>query len=132
LVVDGRLYLLNEQRLANLLQTDLPYLTLAIVAFLRGRCRAGRGADPVAYFEIVSNDGRIRVRVRADDWVKILPYLQSGAWDPDFAPIPEVGYLHPEVAYDISALPETDHVLYNRILTDLKLEFPRNYPTSPL
>jgi len=130
--VDGRLYKLNGRRLANLLRTDLPLLALAILAHIRQQATVWQEAGPVGYIRIFSDDRRVDVNVRADDWVKIFPYLASGAWDPQYAPVQEVGYLHPNVAYDYSSLPETDKVLYTRILEDLRLEFPKDYPTSPL
>jgi len=130
--VDGRLYKLNGRRLANLLRTDLPLLALAILAHIRQQATVWRETTRPGYIRIFSEDRRIDVNVRVDDWAKIFPYLAAGVWDPQYAPVQEVGYLHPNVAYDYSSLQETDRVLYNRILDDLKLEFPKDYPTSPL
>ena len=130
--MDGRLYLINGERLGHLLKTDLPELTLALVGFQRKLCNVWRVDRPVTYFRLFSPDLRVDVRVRGDDWAKIEPYLRSGAWNPDIAPVPQVGYLHPSLAFQIPFLPETDKFLYTRILDDLEKEFPKDYPTSQL
>lgn len=131
--MDSRLGLYNGIRLERLARPQLPELALAILAFQRKQCTvSNQFVGNIAFYEILSFDGRINIRVRADDWEKILPYLENGRWNPLIVPTAQVGWLHPNRVHDISLLPVTDRELYFRILDDLEAEFPISYPTSKL
>ena len=131
--VDGRLYKLYDQRLGNLRKFDLPELALALVAQHRGKVIVWREfSHNIVWYRLYSEDERVDVRVRGDDWLKIEPYVKSGAWNTQIAPVEAIGYLHPEREADVALLPRTDQILYQRILDDLTREFPKDYPTSNL
>jgi len=129
--VDERLSLFGGHRLQPLRKPDLPSLALAIVAYQRKQADVWRGVTgEVAWVRLFSNDGRLDVYVRADDWKKIIPYLGNGNWDPGTTAVPRTGYLHPERAFDLALLAGNDRALYTRVLTDLEREFPIDFPTS--
>ena len=131
--MDGRLYKIGGRRLRHLFTSDLPILALALTAQQRGQCTVWREfTDNIAWIRLFSEAGNFDVRVRADDWAKIEPYVKSGAWNLQFAPVEPVGWLHPDRELDVALLPQNDRVLYERILGDLKREFPKDFPTSPL
>lgn len=129
--MDERLSLFGGHRLQPLRKPDLPSLALAIVAYQRKQADVWRGVTgEVAWVRLFSNDGRLDVYVRADDWKKIIPYLGNGNWDPGTTAVPRTGYLHPERAFDLALLAGNDRALYTRVLTDLEREFPIDFPTS--
>lgn len=121
------------KRVRHLLRTDLPSLALALTAQHRGRAGVYREfVGNVTMFRLVTRDGQVDICVRGDDWLKIEPYVLSGAWNTEMTPVPQIGFLHPDRAFAVSALPVNDQALYLRILDDLEREFPGDYPTSPL
>jgi len=131
--VDGRLYKLGDRRLGHLFKSDLPILALALTAQQRGQCTVWREfTHAIPWYRLFSETLNFDVRVRGDDWKKIEPYIKDGTWNVQLVPVEQVGWLHPEQAFDVSSLTVNDRALYDRILNDLEREFPRDYPTSPL
>lgn len=123
----------NGRRLLPLRKPDLPNLALAIVAYQRRQAQVWRGqTQEVGWIRLFSNDGRLDVYVRADDWTKILPYLGDGRWNPAVVSFPVPETPHPERDADIASLQERDRALYARVLADLQHEFPIDFPTSNL
>lgn len=132
--MDERVSLFGDaRRLLPLRKPDLPNLALAIVAYQRQQAQVWHGLTrEVAWVRLFSNDGRLNVYVRGDDWAKILPYLEDGRWNPAIVAVPKTVYLHPSRALDIPSLPINDQALYVRVLMDLEREFPTDFPTSNL
>ncbi len=131
--MDERLTLLNDRRLESLTKRDTPELARALVAFMRRRCHVGRALiREVTYIRLYADDGRINQNIRLDDWQRLVPYLRDEVWNPLIVATPRAGLLHPDRAADVALLPETDRPLYLRILQDLEILFPRDYPTSKL
>ena len=131
--MDGRLYLTAGKRLRHVLKTDCPELALALTAYERGKCRVNREfIANITVFRLQTDDGQIDISVRGDDWLKIEPLVKNGAWNTQITPVPQIGFLRPERALVVSALPVNDQALYLRILDDLEMTFPQDYPTSPL
>ncbi len=132
--MDERLSLFGKaQRLQPLRRPDLPNLARAIVAYQRKQAQVWRGMTrEVAWVRLFTNDGRLDVYVRADDWAKIFPYLGNGDWNPTIVPVPKTGDLSPPRATEGAFLTGPEQALYDRVLADLQREFPVDYPTSPL
>jgi len=130
--MDSRLPRFHGQRLVHVRRGDCPVLALAIVGATRKLGvlveRTVYDTTPVVYLH-----GRgIDIVVRAEDWVKVLPYLRDGTFNPEISPLQPPQYLQPEVMLNLSILSETDQVFYRRVLGVLEGLFPEQYPTSNL
>lgn len=126
--VDGRLYTKYGTRLSPLRRIDLPPVALALVGYQRGLVRVWREfSNGIAWIRLFA-DGQLDVRVRGDDWIRgIQPHLANGDWSPFFAPTAKIGFLHPDRAMQLSLI-SVDDELYRRVLQDLQVAFPVEYP----
>jgi len=130
--MDSRLATHHGQRLVAVRRSDCPALALAIVGATRKLgVRVERtvfGTTPAVYLH-----GRgLSIIVRADDWVKVLPYLRDGTFNPQTSPLEPPEYLHPGIMLDLAVLNDTDKTFYTRVLGVLQTLFPEDYPTSNL
>jgi hypothetical protein len=81
---------------------------------------------------ITNDGGGINVLVRADDWVKLVPYLKDGTFDVSLLPVEKPVVLNPNIHYDASAGEIWDPELYARIFTLLNDLFTIEFPTSTI
>lgn len=114
--------------MGRLRRSDLPPVALAIVGSLRGQCVAWR--LDIEYQDMVrvyTNDGRVSVYIRGEDWVRIAPYLLTG-FNPVQYPAVVPVVLDPVTASDVAVLDQFDRDLYTRVLGVLLSLFPEDYP----
>lgn len=124
--MDQRLFQIQGLRPERLTKHDLPALAKAMVAYMRKQANLNK------FF--VQNVGCIHfygpgtnVLVRADDWVKVVPFLKDGTFDAIVVPVSRsrgraVGGAHVADLYDSD--------MYNRILRTLDPLFPVDFPRS--
>jgi hypothetical protein len=124
--VDQRLsFMAGEHRPHRLTQNENPELAKAILGVIRGQTSCERGyARDLSYIWFHDKFGT-NIVVRADDWAKVVPYLQSGDFDPSIVPVPRQVVLYKS---DGSLLDLNDQELYNRIKNALDSLFTIKFP----
>lgn len=132
-MVDSRLFRIGGRRIVRLRKEDLPELARAIVAVTRIRARARAGVVTVAnvkYVEIVGKN--VDVLVPAEDWKRILPYVQDESFNPVIFPSRQASQpLDPQIAFDELLLDHADRPLFERTLGILTGLFTETFPTRP-
>lgn len=130
-MVDSRLFRIGGRRVVRLRKEDLPELARAIVAVTRIRARAGvTTVANVSYVEIVGKN--VDVMIPAEDWKKILPYVQDESFNPTLFPARQASQpLDPQIAFDELLLDHADKPLYERTLGILTGLFNETFPTRP-
>lgn len=118
----------NGVRAERLTSQEVPSLAVAIVASIRGKCTVQNFTMDGERCIRLFGDG-FNVVVRGSDWLKIVPYLVDGSFEPTVIPIPQVVMLEPDVQRDVALVTVLDSHLYNRVLTVLSKLFPIRYPT---
>jgi len=128
--MDQRLkFLPGMHRPHRLTRNETPDLARAIVGFLRGQVACERGISGGVGYVWLHGDSGHNITVRYDDWVKIVPYLKDGSFDPTLVPVPGSVVLDPLVKFDGSVVGLADQELYGRIKTVLDQLFPVEFPT---
>lgn len=128
--MDQRLFKIAGRRPERLTRSDTPEVAQAITAYYRRQAQVTRGvSNGVAYVRLV-HPGVLDVVVRWDDWVKILPYITDGSFDPTIIPEPTLFVSHPSVLADGSKIGNTRDGLYHRILYLLNQLFTVEFPQS--
>jgi hypothetical protein len=126
--VDGTLLLVAGRRPTFLRRSDLPEAARAIVAYQRGRARVqggqGRG---IGYVHFMGPD--VDVVIRREDWLKILPFIQAGTFEPQLVPVGTPTVRDPAVHFASGTLDLRDRVLYARVLGVLQGLFSDDYPS---
>ncbi len=130
-MVDSRLFRIGGRRIVRLRKEDLPELARAIVAVTRIRARAGVvTVANVKYVEIVGKN--VDVLVPAEDWKRILPYVQDESFNPVIFPSRQASQpLDPQIAFDELLLDHADRPLFERTLGILTGLFTETFPTRP-
>lgn len=130
-MVDSRLFRIGGRRVVRLRKEDLPELARAIVAVTRIRARAGVATVAnVPYVEIVGKN--VNVMVPAEDWKRILPYVQDESFNPNVYPARQATQpLDPQIAFDELLLDHADKPLFERTLGILTGLFNETFPTRP-
>jgi len=132
LLVDARLKhfgLREGYQVANLTKTDVPYVAKALVACIRGFA----GLDIVYASNHVAmthiHGFGIDLYIRAEDWLKIAPYLANGVFNPQ---VTAVELVRGDPLLNPSTVDLQDADLYRRVSGILTELFPTPFPTSPL
>ena len=124
--VDARLQLVDGRRLSSLRQQDLPQVAKAIVGYVRKLVRAENVySRQVDYYRFTGTG--LDCIILASDFVKIIPFLKNGVFDPLQYPVPH-GSLQPY--QDLANIDQWDPVFYARVYGQLLALFPQSYPTS--
>jgi len=129
--VDNRLFNI-ETRPGLQRRQDLPLLAQALVAVFRKRGQAKIGRT--------KNIGWVRletptyhVQVLAEDWAKILPYIQDESFNQVIVKSQlDSVWIDPNTAHAPPLIDRTDRQYYLRVLAVLQGLFPTAYPTSTL
>jgi len=130
--MDERLTLLDGHRVGSLRKEDLPELSLVILDVLRGRGAANTLLSCGSEY-IVLKSRTAKVYVLREDWLKVLPEIQQGAFDTLLNPVtPSRGYLDPVTEREGSLMDHADKPLYERILTTLQGFFTETFPVAVL
>lgn len=128
--MDQRLFKIAGHRPERLTRSDTPEVARALTAYYRRQAQVSRGVlNEVAYVRL-ANPGVLDVVIRWDDWVKILPYLTDGSWDPMIIPEPTLFVSQPSTLADGSRIGATNDGLYHRILNVLNQLFTVEFPQS--
>ena len=128
--MDQRLFEVAGKRLERLTRADTPEVARALAAYYHRQAQVESGVlNEVTYVRLF-NPGLINVVIRGDDWVKILPYVTNGFFDPTLYPEPTLFVDQPSVLSDASVIDETSE-LYQRILNVLNELFTIEFPQAP-
>lgn len=131
--MDNRLQDAYGLRPHRLTKNDAPVLARAILAFQRRQALVDKHVvQDTACIRIHNEAAGINILVRADDWVKVVPYLKDGTFDTTLIPVEDPVVLNPNRFRDVSTIELADRELYDRILTILLRLFPVEFPTSNL
>ena len=129
--MDARLQLVDGFRLSRLRRDDLPNVAKAITGHERKIVTAERVfAKQVAYYRFKAPG--FDCIVLASDFVKILPYIKSGVFDPKQYPCPSLDTSEPNMHPDVNTIDQWDPVFYSKVYGQLLALFPESYPTSNL
>lgn len=126
--MDQRLFYVGGRRPERLTRNETPDLARAMVAFMRRKASIDRPVVLGLGCVRIYGPG-INVLVRADDWIKIVPYLKDGSFDWTVLPVIRPVVLNPPVIEGTN-LDVGDQQLYERILTVLNQLFTVEFPTS--
>lgn len=122
------MFFIHGRRLSRLRIPDLPGVAKAIVAYTRGHAKSAEYVRHGVGFVRLYGIG-VDVNVLVSDWNKIVPYLQSGAWNPRVTPVARA-FAAPNAEASIADTDDPD--LYRRVLQALQLIFTEDFPTSRL
>jgi len=125
--MDQRLFRIGGSRPQRLTKQDLPTLARAMVAVIRKQAQLHRYAVRDVHCIQFSGPG-IDLLVRSEDWVKVLPFLKDGTFDPLILPVSQDRVSSRTVPYDASVADLVDPELYHRILRFLDPLFTRQFP----
>ncbi len=124
--------LLGNPRPHALRKNDTPALARAIVAVQRGRAIVGRcavqGTDCILFEDKRTH---IKLLVLAQDWLKVVPYLSDGTFDPLVIPTYHWVTVNQD-RFDSAVTDIRDQELYSRVLTVLERLFPVEFPTTKI
>lgn len=111
-------------------QQDLPYVARALVSLFRKQAQLKTGkVKGIGYIRIESPS--LTVQIVAEDWAKILPYLQDDSLNQFVTKMqPDTVWGDPVAAHDGAIVDQTDRQYYLRVLGILQGLFPEAYPTS--
>ena len=133
--MENRQWSINGIRLETLKAPTLPDLARAIVGYMRGFATVHAGyKHNVQYVSFVGKQypsGKafpFQVVIRGDDYVKLVPYIASGQFDPP--PEPLLPWREGNV--NISNIQVFDQQYYNKVLGVLQGIFTQDFPTSYL
>jgi len=126
--VDVRLQPIWRRRRHRLRVPDLPEAARAITAYQKNEAtldtRAGR--PPYVRLSGVNFD----VVFMKEDWVQILPFLQTGFFNLGLFPVARFGFQSPIKVNNTAVLAQTQ--LYDRVFAVLQQLFTEDFPTSPI
>lgn len=107
---------------------DLPLLARAILAVFKGQAKTKTGwTKNLGYVRIEAKD--FQVQLLAQDWGKILPYIQSGDFDQVVTKAQmDALYLDTTIVNDSSLIDQQNRQYYLKILYTLQSLFPEAYP----
>lgn len=124
--MDERLFFIRGRRPSRLRIPDLPDAAKAIVAFTRGHAKSSDGVQHGVGFVRLYGIG-VDINILASDWNRIVPYLQSGAWNPAVTPVARE-FASPDSPASIADTDDPD--LYRRVFQTLQLLFTEDFPIS--
>ena len=128
--MDQRLFKISGRRPERLTRADTPEVARALTAYYRRQAQVSRGVlNEVTYVRLV-NPGVLDVVIRGDDWVKILPYVTNGFFDPTLYPEPMLFVAQTSVLSDATTIDQTSE-LYQRILNVLNDIFTIEFHQAP-
>lgn len=127
--MDNRLFQISA-RPGRLRQQDLPYVARALVSLFRKQAEVKTGtAKEISYVRIQSPS--LTVQILAEDWAKILPYLQDDTLNQVVNKMQEDTVWGNQVtAHDASTIDQVDRGYYYAVLSLLQRLFTEAYPTS--
>lgn len=129
--MDNRLFKI-ETRPGHQRRQDLPLLARALVAVFRKQGQAKIGISKNVKFVRLETP-EFHVEVLADDWAKILPYIQDESFNQVVVKSQlDSVWIDPLVAHATPIIDRTDRQYYLRVLAVLQGLFPTAYPTSAL
>lgn len=126
--VDLRLDLIDGRQVANLTIDDVPIVARAITACIRKK--AGIGLVYANNISIIRLLGvGFDLSIRAEDWVRIAPFLVDGTFNPEVSahPIPRM-----DPPLSVSTIDLQDRSLYSHVVGVLSGLFPTKFPRSSL
>lgn len=128
--MDQRLSEVSGKRLERLTRADTPEVARALAAYYHRQAQVETGVlNEVTYVRLF-NPGVLNVVIRGDDWVKILPYVTNGFFDPTLYPEPTLFVAQSSVLSDATTIDQTSE-LYQRILNVLNELFTIEFPQAP-
>lgn len=120
--------MLEGRQVMNLTADDIPIVARAIDACIRKQASISTvQVNNVSMVHIVGVG--FDLRIRAEDWLLIAPYLADETFNPDLVAFPVT---HGDPPLNVATIDLQDATLYHRLVVILSSLFTKKFPTSKL